>query len=254
MYNSQLNSERGPASRAPEPEPGISAKPTEGGHGISLRNLLQAVRRQIWLIVVITGVLVGATVGLSMVLTPKYEASLRIMVGQYGGVTNNPSDVVGLQQLTQTMTEAVSSRSVAYAVIQQQDLQMTPEELLKNLSAEQIRATQLIEVKYRDPSPQRAQLVANAVGDVFSRRISEGIDTADDTVTATVWERAELPDEPVSPNLLRNGALALILGVLLGTALAFLLEYRDSSRRSPEEAEQISGAREPSVAEHNKKG
>lgn len=60
-------------------------------------------------------------------------------------------------------------------------------------------------------------------------------------ITATVWERAIVPEEPVSPNPLRDGLLALMLGLMLGTGAAFLLEYLDDSWRSPEEAEQVSG-------------
>jgi capsular polysaccharide biosynthesis protein len=60
-------------------------------------------------------------------------------------------------------------------------------------------------------------------------------------VSATVVEQAALPDNPVSPQPIRNGLLALMAGLVLGLMLAFLLEYRDDSWRSPEEAEQVSG-------------
>lgn len=45
----------------------------------------------------------------------------------------------------------------------------------------------------------------------------------------------------MSPDPVRNGALALVLGLMLGVGLAFLLEYLDDSWRSPEEVEQVSG-------------
>jgi capsular polysaccharide biosynthesis protein len=60
-------------------------------------------------------------------------------------------------------------------------------------------------------------------------------------ITATVWERAAVPDSPVSTNPLRNALLGLLLGGMLGLGLAFLLEYLDDSWRSPEEVEQVSG-------------
>jgi capsular polysaccharide biosynthesis protein len=64
----------------------------------------------------------------------------------------------------------------------------------------------------------------------------------------------------VSPKPLRNGLLALVLGLMLGTGMAFLLEYLDHSWRSPEEAEQITGVPtvgiipEFKILEDNKKG
>jgi capsular polysaccharide biosynthesis protein len=213
----------------------------EEEHVLSLAELLRVVRERLWVIALVTSVLTGATVGLSLAQTPTYEASIKILVGQERGITETPNDAVGLQQLTQTMTEGVNSRRVAEAVIRQQNLQVSPEEFLEErLSVEQVPQTQFIRADYKDPSPERARQVANAVGDVFSEQISE-VSPSANAITATVWERAVVPEDPISPNPLRNGLLALGLGLMLGTGLAFLLEYLDDSWRSPEEVEQISG-------------
>jgi len=185
----------------------------------------------------------GAAVGVSSVQTPVYQASIKILMEQEQLGTAPGSlggDVQGLQQLTQTMPEGIKSRPIAEAVIQQLDLQMTTGDLLENLSAKQISPTQFIRVDYRDSSPQRAQQVANAVGDAFSEQISD-VGPSTGTITANVWERAEVPTVPVSPNFGLNIGLALVIGLILGVALAFLLEYLDDSWRSPEEVEQISG-------------
>jgi capsular polysaccharide biosynthesis protein len=154
-------------------------------------------------------VLTGLAVILSLIQTPMYEAPVTILVGQERGITDTPNDVVGLQQLTQTMVGGVSSRPVAKTVIRQQDLQMTTEEFLgEHLSVEQVPNIQWIEVHYRDVSPERAQRVANAVGDVFSKQISEVSPNAN-AITATVWERAVVPDTPITPNPVCNSLMAL---------------------------------------------
>lgn len=223
---------------------GVLTEDAEGEYVLSLRDLLRVIWKRLWVILLVATVLTGAIVGFSLAQTPMYEASITILIGQERGSGtpgNLGSDVQGLQQLTQTMTEGVNSRPVAEAVIQQHDLRMTPEDFLEDyLSVEQINATQFIQVDYRDPSPERARLVANTVGEVFSEQVSEISPSAND-VTATVWELAEVPDEPVSPNLVLNAGLALVIGLMFGVGLAFLLEYLDDSWRSPEEAEQVSG-------------
>ena len=73
---------------------------------------------------------------------------------------------------------------------------------------EQVPNTQWIEVHYTDSSPERAQRVANAVGDVFSKQVSE-VSSSANAITATVWERAVVPGEPVTPNPVRYSLLAL---------------------------------------------
>src|SRR5215207_4059524 len=224
-----------------ELESDMSARTTEDEYFVSLRDILLVIRRRLWIISVVAVVLAGAAVGFSMAQTPVYEASIKILVGQERGITQDPNYAYGLQQLTQTMVGAVSSRPVAKAVIRQENLQMTTEEFLSHLSAEQEPATQWIHVNYRDSSPERAARVANAVGEVFSKQVSE-VSPSASGITATVWERAVVPDASVSPNPVRNGLLALALGLLLGIGLAFLLEYLDDSWKSPEEMEQVSGA------------
>jgi capsular polysaccharide biosynthesis protein len=207
----------------------------------ALGDVLRVIRRRLWVIALVASVMTGAVVGFSFAQTPIYEASIKILVGQKRGITETPNDVVGLQQLTQTMAEGVNSEPVAEAVIRQLDLRMSPEAFLEgHLSVRPISETQFIQVGYEDPSPERAQRVVNAVGDAFSEQISE-VSPSANAITATVWQRARIPEEPVSPNPMRNGLLALTLGVMLGMGLAFLLEIRDDSWQSPEEAERVSG-------------
>jgi capsular polysaccharide biosynthesis protein len=138
------------------------------------------------------------------------------------------------------MVELVNSDPVARTVIRQLGLQMTSDDLRTNLKVEQVNGTQVIQVDYTDTSPARAQQIVNAVGDAFSEQVSE-MSASDNAVTAKVWERADLPDKPVSPNPVLYGLIAFVVGTLLGVALAFLLEHLDDNWGSPEELEQISG-------------
>ena len=186
-------------------------------------------------------VLAGAITGFSLAQTPMYEASIKILVGQERGITQNPGDVVGLQQLTRTMVEGVNSRPLAESVISELGLSMTPEEFLEeHIRVEQVPETQFVRVFYEDSSPERAQQAANTIGYVFSEQVSDVSSSASD-ITATVWEWAVAPDRPVSPSPIRNGLLGLVLGLILSVGLALLLEYLDDSWRSPVEVEQISG-------------
>lgn len=52
---------------------------------------------------------------------------------------------------------------------------------------------------------------------------------------------ARVPTSPSEPNIPRNLAFALMLGVISGVGLAFLLESLDNTVRTPEQAQAISG-------------
>ena len=236
----------------------ISAEAAENQYILSLGEILPGLWKRMWFIMVVTLTVASATLGYSLMQTPLYEASVKILVGQ-APESSNPgslgSDIQGLQQLTKTMAYGVGTRPVAESVIQQLDLQMTEpftdssdptEDFLEDyLRVKPIADTQFIEVSYRDPSPEKAAQIANAVGDAFSRQVSE-VSPSANAIRATMWQRAVTPDSPASPNIARNVLLALVLGLMLGIGSAFLLEYLDDRWRSPEEVERISGV--PTVA------
>src|SRR6202158_3735003 len=52
---------------------------------------------------------------------------------------------------------------------------------------------------------------------------------------------ARVPTSPSEPNIPRNLAFALVLGIISGVGLAFLLENLDNTVRTPEQAQAISG-------------
>jgi len=223
--------------------PGLEtgAESTEDGYVPSARDLFAAFQRRVWVIVLMTVVVAGVSLVISLMQTPTYAASIKILVGQESGfVSEGPGNAAPLQDLTRTMTEGIKSRPIAEEVIQRLGLPMTPEALIGALEVEQLPETQFMQVTYRDSSPERAEQVANALGDVFAEQVSDVSQSAR-ALTATVWEPAVTPAAPVSPNTMRNVLVGLALGLVLGTGLAFLLEYLDDSWRTPEEAEQVSG-------------
>jgi capsular polysaccharide biosynthesis protein len=171
-------------------------------------------------------VLVTMTVSIaSLAKTPQYEASTMILIGQEKD-SQQPSGLSaqdeGLQEVTMTLAEATRTRPVAEATIERLGLHMTPDEFLERLDAKTVDNTQFIEVSYTDTDPMRAQVVANTVGDVLSKEVRVASPGANSMI-ATLWERAPVPKEPVSPNPLRNGVVAMITGLMLSVALAFAL-------------------------------
>ena len=215
----------------------------EDERAFTLSDLARVALKRLLTILLVVSVVVGGAVGASLLQAPTYEASAKVIVGQERGSgqdANLAGSVEGLQALTQTMIIYVNTRPVAEEAIRRLGLETSPDELLDNLTVEQIEASQFIQISYTDTDPERATQIVNTVSQVSSERISATSAVASN-IEATVIERAIAPVAPVSPDPLRNGVLATVLGLMLGIGLALLMEHLDHSWRSPEEVEQISG-------------
>jgi protein tyrosine kinase modulator len=199
---------------------------TLGGNTISLERVLQTLLRRVGTVVLVTVVVTGSALGFSLAQAPTYQASVKMLVGQKSTEsTNLNGDVAGLQDLTLTVANGADTLPVAQRVVQQLNLpEQSAGEVLGNMSAEPQPGTMFVDIAYTSSDPQEAQLTANAIGQALSEKVSE-VSLGANAITATVWAPATLPQDPVSPDPLRNTLVALVLGCLLGVALAFLLEY-----------------------------
>src|SRR4051794_821232 len=175
----------------------------------------------------------------------------------------------------------VGSSAVATRVKQALKLPDSPDDLLGQIDATSEPETDLINIPATDPDPKRASALANAFAEQFvayrrdadRNRIAAGenllrqqIDqlpagnTAEraelsqalqkvialravTTGDAEVVDRAGVPSLPSSPRLRRDLALSIVLGLVLGVALAFLVDMFDRRVKSLEEFEELYGLR-----------
>jgi capsular polysaccharide biosynthesis protein len=177
-------------------------------------------------------VVVLAAVGVTsagLLQTPTYEASAQVLVGWE---QEGPWQTLEYRELpTQEIMHTIASRRVAEETVQRLGLQREPvgrlgpmgaAELLDNLTVEHVEGTQFIRLTYEDTDPERAKQIVNTVGQVSCELISER-SAAGIQLTATVWEKAAVPESPVSPHPLRNGLLTLVIGLVLCAGIVVAL-------------------------------
>jgi capsular polysaccharide biosynthesis protein len=210
--------------------------------------ILQILLRHVWTIVLVVVVITGSTFAFSARQMPTYEATVQMLVSQKNpGGPNLGGDIGGLQEATLTVAEMVPSMHVAQGVVEQLNLpDLSAEDVLRNMSVEANPGTMVIDVSYTytadnaETAQERAQLIANAIGEVSTKEIGDAMVGAN-PIVFRVWDEATLPEDPVSPNPVRNSIIALLLGVPLAVGIAFLLDHVGDSWKSPEEVEEFSG-------------
>jgi receptor protein-tyrosine kinase len=193
-------------------------------------------------------VLGGATALIVSVLeVPRYTSSTQLFVSTTDSLTT--SEVFQGSQFSQqrvtSYAQLLAGEELAGRVIDRLDISVPPQVLAGGIRASVVTETVLINVSVTDASPTRAQRIAEAIGIEFPRLVAdlEAPDgTGDSPVRVTVTDAADLPAAQSSPVLSRNVALGLLVGVLVGGAVAVGRARLDRSVKDAEVAAERGGA------------
>lgn len=201
-----------------------------------------ALLRAHWVVVVIVVLAVPALVAaVSAVLPKTYQAHSAVFVS-----VNSGSDVVSLSQGSsfseerlQSYIGLVTTNRVMSAVITDLDLKLTPAQLAGKIRAEAQPETVLLDIYASDASPRRAARIANSVTShfiSFAERLEKPPAGGARLVRLSTIETATPPQHAASPDLLRNTAFAVPIGLVVACVLLWVLRLLDTKVRDPQAA------------------
>lgn len=200
---------------------------------LDLREVFLIIRRRLWLLValpVVAGLVAGVVS--AFFLAPVYSASTTLWVIKDGTGQIQYNDLLLNRNLTKTYAEVAKSRAVMSDVISRLSLKgVEVADLQEKLTVTPVRDTEILEFTVQDESPLRAAQIADAVAVSFKEQIRSYMKVEN----VVVVDHAAAPTSPIKPRKLMNVAVAMVLGFMAGTGLAFLLEYLDTSIKTPDD-------------------
>lgn len=225
---------------------------------MEFRDYLLLARRRWWIIVVSALLAVAGTLGATRLMTPQYAATIKLFVSS--GSAQDPSVVYQggafTQQRAKSYADLLESQRIAAAVVRDLGLRMTPRELQSRVKTEIVPDTVMLRATVVDPSPVRAQQVANALGQELSLLV-ENLERSNAQgpapVRVTLVDPADLPREPASPQPIRNLLCALGVGLLLGFGFTVARERLDRSVKSIDTLGELADAPTLGVIGHDAK-
>jgi capsular polysaccharide biosynthesis protein len=207
---------------------------------ISLRELMETLRKRIKLILLITLTAVLVSGGVSFfLLTPIYQSSTQLLVNQSKSEQSvyNASEIQTNLQLINTYNVIMKSPAILDKVINDLDLNMTTDQLNSKLTVGSQQDSQVVNVSVTDTDPYKAAEIANKTAEVFQQEIVKimNVDNVSILAKAEVGES----QSPIKPKPLLNIAIALVVGLMAGVGLAFLLEFLDNTVKTEQEVEKL---------------
>jgi capsular polysaccharide biosynthesis protein len=208
---------------------------------ISLKELLETLRKRLVLIVLITitAVLVSGVVSY-FVITPIYQASTQILVNQAKGdqtALYSSNEVQTNLQLINTYNVIIKSPAILDKVAEDLNVGLTSSQINGEITVASEKDSQVINLSVQDPNPSRAAKIANKTAEVFKSEIVKIMKVDNVSILA----KASVTDHqaPIKPRPMLNIAIGLVVGLMAGIGLAFLLEYFDNTVKNEQEIERL---------------
>lgn len=201
---------------------------------IDLLELLGVVRRHIVALLLTTVLAAAAGFAVSkFLMTPQYQASALMIVNTRQDTTANvTSDQLNsASKLVSTYSIIVKSDTVLNQVIANLGLNMSYETLANKVGVAAVDDTQVMEITVTDANPDGARQVCEQITQVAP----DAILTAVEAGSVKVISAASVDPDPVSPNVMRNTAIAGVLGLVVCLGVLFLQVLLDNKINTEED-------------------
>jgi capsular polysaccharide biosynthesis protein len=203
----------------------ISFQEIKKGKEINLKDHFNIIKKRLWISILI--MIISASIGYlknNLFTTPLYQSSTRIIVG---------ADELMMKNLQVLIRDS----SVLQLVINDMDLNRSPEVLAQQLSVDSVENSQIVSISVIDTDPKIAAEIANTTVNVFKNEIPNivGFDNV------KLLTAAKINPSPINPAQNSTIIMAALVGLIIGIGIIYFLDSIDDSIRSNEDIENMLG-------------
>lgn len=205
---------------------------------IDLGKLLHTLINKLWIIILCF--ILGAVLmfgGTKVLMTPQYQGKAMIYVLSSSTSITSVADIQIGQQLTVDFEVVAKSRPVVEKIINKLDLDTDYNETVSMLSTENPAETRILNLIVENEDPKLARDMANTWADVTAAQIADIMNTD----KPTILEKAVVPEEPSSPNTMKNTAIGAIVGALVAIAVLAIRFIMNDTLQTTEDIEKYLG-------------
>lgn len=199
---------------------------------IDLLELFQALKRKIWMI--LAGGLVCALIAgvfTSFFMVPVYTSTSSMLVLSKETTLTSIADLQLGSQLTNDYRVLIKSTPVLEQVIENLNLDMTPEVLNNSISIENPSDTRILEITVENTDPVMAKQIVDEVAEVSSVFVGDKMEV----IPPKIIEEGKIPADRTSPSVEKNTLMGLLIGMLICAAIIVAYAVMDDTIKSEED-------------------
>lgn len=203
---------------------------------INLRDLLSYFKKHLILFIVMVLFVVSAgTIYSVFLLKPEYKAQATVILSSDKSKNTVQSEINANKNLIDTYTEVVKSHRVLDRVKNEMQIDDTYEQLVKKVTVASLKDTEIISISVVDRDKNHSYSLANTIADTFTNEIGQIYNDK----SVNVLDRAVEPQKPHNVDLVKQEAIYAAAGIVLTTAVIFLMFYFDRTIKTTEQIEQL---------------
>lgn len=213
---------------------------------MELKLMMQMLRKRLWLLIAFVAVCTaGAGLYSQYLMTPEYEAESTLIVNKMsmdrnGSLSPDVNEITSNIMLINSYKVIITSAAIMDKVVERHpELDVDSRDLADKLQVVTMQNSQVITLKMRDPSYERAMNIVNSVSQVFREEIPRIMKI--DNISILDTAKAQSDPVPVSPKIKLNMAVAFAASFLLAVGLVLLLEYLDDTVKNEYDVERYLG-------------
>lgn len=206
---------------------------------INIYELIKYYFNLFWIVIVLVVLgLIGSWYYTDYMQVPLYKSQTSLVLNRSSDSTTiTQSDISLNKNLVSTYRKIINSRRIMSKVIKNLKLNLTEDELSKKVSITSADDTELIIISVSDEDSKIACDIANEIATVFKSEITsiyniENISVIDEAIEA---------NEPFNIHVIKQYAIGIGLGFILGSAIIMIMFYFDDSIKTPEDIEEKTG-------------
>jgi capsular polysaccharide biosynthesis protein len=190
----------------------------------SLASIRTTIRRRWWLVLLLLAAVLTADAIVSSRSPRSYVARASLLIGPSPNLDHGQLvysvDALGRSLIVGTYADVLAADLVRRDALDRLGVSPDSTDTGVNIKTAALAESAVIQVIAEAPDPVLAAAVANAVGQVGQTRMRQLYPIYDLTVVTA----ATPPTSAYRPDLVRNGSLGLLLGLLLGVCAAYVYD------------------------------